>query len=290
MRFDSCSPCSSRLPCRRRMRRWCTASHRMPRSLTRRQADRLAARERRRAAGIFHPARRPHGHRLVAPRVSSWPTRRSSSATSSSRASSRRSIDETWEQPWGERRFVRNRCTEQRVTLREKTGPRRGLTVVFRVFDDGVGFRYEFPEQASLAQVDIVEELTEFDVAEAGHRMVDSGRRMESLRISLSEDAARRRSAQAHTPMTLKTASGVHIAIHEAALVDYAGMWLRRVSGQRLKAVLSPSSSGPAGEPQGAVRDAVAHAADRTTPRPACTCRTSSSISTSLTSSAMCPG
>jgi alpha-glucosidase len=38
----------------------------------------------------------------------------------------------------------------------------------------------------------------------------------------------------------------VHIAIHEAALVDYSAMWLRRVSGQRLKAVLSPSSSGPA--------------------------------------------
>ena len=62
---------------------------------------------------------------------------------------------------------MRNRCTELRVTLREKTGARRELTVVFRVFDDGVGFRYEFPEQATLSQVNIVEELTEFDIAES---------------------------------------------------------------------------------------------------------------------------
>ena len=77
-----------------------------------------------------------------------------------------RAIDETWEQPWGERRFVRNHCTEQRVTIREKTGAHRELIVVFRIFDDGVGFRYEFPEQAALTQVNIVDELTEFAVSE----------------------------------------------------------------------------------------------------------------------------
>ncbi|HEU4780783.1 MAG TPA: glycoside hydrolase family 97 protein [Steroidobacteraceae bacterium] len=155
-----------------------------------------------------------------------------------------RSIDETWEQPWGERRYVRNRCTEQRVTIREKTGERRSLTVVFRVFDDGVGFRYEFPEQATLATVNIVEELTEFAVAEPATAWWIPGgewNRYEYLynKTPLSE------LGQAHTPMTIKTASGLHIAIHEAALVDYAGMWLRRVTGQRLKAMLSPSSRGP---------------------------------------------
>ena len=131
---------------------------------------------------------------------------------------------------------MRNRCTEQRVTLREKTGARRALTVVFRVFDDGVGFRYEFPDQATLAQVDIVDELTEFAVAEPATAWWIPGgewNRYEYLynKTPLTE------LGQAHTPVTLKTASGLHIAIHEAALVDYAGMWLRRVSGQRLKAV-----------------------------------------------------
>ena len=133
-----------------------------------------------------------------------------------------------------------------RVTLREKTGQHRELGVVFRVFDDGVGFRYEFPEQAAAARrSNIVEELTEFAIAEPATAWWIPGgewNRYEYLynKTPLAEVG------QAHTPLTLKTASGLHIAIHEAALVDYAGMWLRRVSGQRLKAVLSPSSSGPA--------------------------------------------
>ncbi len=156
-----------------------------------------------------------------------------------------KAIDDTWEQPWGERRYVRNHCAELRVSLREKTGARRNLTVVFRVFDDGVGFRYEVPEQPALSQVNIVQELTEFDIAESATAWwIPAGEwnRYEYLyqKTPLAEVG------QAHTPLTLKTASGVHIAIHEAALVDYSAMWLRRVSGQRLKAVLSPSSSGPA--------------------------------------------
>jgi alpha-glucosidase len=153
-----------------------------------------------------------------------------------------RGFDDTWEQPWGERRFVRNRGNELRVVLKEKSG--RELVVVFRVFDDGVGFRYEFPDQQGLKQVNIVEELTEFHIAEPATAWWIPGgewNRYEYLynKTPLAE------LTQAHTPVTLKFASGVHVAIHEAALVDYAGMWLRRVEGQRLKAVLSPSSSGP---------------------------------------------
>ena len=153
-----------------------------------------------------------------------------------------RTLDDTWEQPWGERRFVRNHCTEMRVTLREKSG--RELGVVFRVFDDGVGFRYEFPDQPQLKRVDIVDELTEFAIAEpATAWWIPAGEwnRYEYLynRTPLAEVS------QAHTPVTLKLDSGLHVAIHEAALTDYASMWLRRVNGQRLKAQLSPSSTGP---------------------------------------------
>ena len=153
-----------------------------------------------------------------------------------------RSFDDTWEQPWGERRYVRDHGSEMRVSLREKYGHQ--LDVVFKVFDDGVGFRYEFPRQPALEQVNIVAELTEFDIAEpATAWWIPAGEwnRYEYLyqKTPLAE------LSQAHTPVTLKLASGVHIALHEAALVDYAGMWLRRVGGQRLKAQLSPSSSGP---------------------------------------------
>jgi alpha-glucosidase len=154
-----------------------------------------------------------------------------------------RALDDTWEQPWGERRFVRNHCNELRVTFTEKAGSERSLVVIFRVFDDGVGFRYEFPEQAQLKQVNIVEELTEFAIAEPATAWWIPGgewNRYEYLynKTPLTE------LGQAHTPVTLKLNSGVHVAIHEAALVDYSAMWLRRVGGQRLKAVLSPSSTG----------------------------------------------
>jgi alpha-glucosidase len=154
-----------------------------------------------------------------------------------------RTIDETWEQPWGESRFVRNHCNELKVRLRERAGAKRALDVVFRVFDDGVGFRYEFPEQASLKQVNIIDELTEFNILEkATAWWIPAGEwnRYEYLyeRTALGEVS------QAHTPVTVRTESGVHIAIHEAALVDYSAMWLRRVTGQRLKARLSPAGTG----------------------------------------------
>jgi alpha-glucosidase len=155
---------------------------------------------------------------------------------------SQRVIDENWEQPWGERRAMRNHCLEMRVALADKEG--RALDVVFRAFDDGVGFRYEFPRQASLETVNIVEELTEFAIAGSGTAWWIPGgewNRYEYLyrRTPIAEVA------QAHTPITMKLASGVHVSIHEAALVDYSGMWLRRVDGARFKAELAPASSGP---------------------------------------------
>ncbi|HUQ09657.1 MAG TPA: glycoside hydrolase family 97 protein [Steroidobacteraceae bacterium] len=155
----------------------------------------------------------------------------------------RRTIDETWELPWGERRLVRNHYNELRVHAAKTADRELGFDVVLRVFDYGLGFRYEFAENPRLAQLDIVQELTEFAVAEPATAWWIPGgewNRYEYLyqRTPLSEVS------QAHTPITLRTRSGLHLAIHEAALVDYAGMWVRRVTGQRLKAVLSPSSSG----------------------------------------------
>jgi alpha-glucosidase len=81
---------------------------------------------------------------------------------------STRSFDETWEQPWGEYRSIRNRYNELTVNLEEKSGDKRRMTVVFRVYDDGVGFRYEIPKHAKLTRVNIADELTEFNVAEGG--------------------------------------------------------------------------------------------------------------------------
>ncbi|MDR6093613.1 alpha-glucosidase [Stenotrophomonas sp. SORGH_AS321] len=157
--------------------------------------------------------------------------------------SSTRRFDETWEQPWGERRLTRNHYNELTVSLRQTTGDRRRLDVVFRVFDDGVGFRYVFPQQPGLAEAIIDEELTEFAIAQHSTAWwIPAGEPIHYeylyARTPLQEVPL------AHTPITLRSDSGLHVAIHEAALVDYAGMWLRRTDGQRLRAQLSPSAEG----------------------------------------------
>jgi alpha-glucosidase len=156
---------------------------------------------------------------------------------------STRSVDQTWEQPWGERRFVRDRHNELRATIQETTKAKRRFDVVFRVFDDGIGFRYEFAAQDALPQVTIDDELTEFVFArDATAWWIPAGEwnRYEYLynRTPLVEVS------QAHTPITLRTSDGLHLALHEAALVDYASMWARRVEGRRFKAQLSPASEG----------------------------------------------
>ena len=152
-------------------------------------------------------------------------------------------FDQTWEQPWGERRFIRNHYNELRARFTETINLKRAIDIVFRVYDDGVGFRYEFPDQPQMRDVRIDDELTEFDVAApATAWWIPAGEwnRYEYLynRTPLAEVG------QAHTPMTLRTDSGLYLSFHEAALVDYASMWLRRVEKQRLRAQLAPSSEG----------------------------------------------
>jgi len=160
-----------------------------------------------------------------------------------------RSVDVTWEQPWGERRFVRDQHKELRVRLRETKAPvpsvaPREFTVVFRVFDDGLGFRYEFPDQVSLRQINITDELTEFYLIDAETAWwIPAG---EWNRYEYLYNRTRAvEVGQAHTPTTFRTSTGLHIALHEAALVDYSAMWLRRVEGTRFKSTLSPSGTGP---------------------------------------------
>ncbi|GAB2494010.1 glycoside hydrolase family 97 protein [Pseudoxanthomonas sangjuensis] len=152
-------------------------------------------------------------------------------------------FDETWEQPWGERRFIRNHYNQMRVTLTENFKPFRHFDVVFRVYDDGLGFRYEFPEQENLKELKIGEELTEFDLAQDGTAWwIAAGEfnREEQLynRTTVGEVG------YAQTPITFRLADGTHLSIHEAALVDYSGMNLIHVEKRRLKAALTPGSDG----------------------------------------------
>lgn len=155
----------------------------------------------------------------------------------------RRSVDETWEQPWGERRLTRNHYNELTVQLAQTTAGGRRLDVVFRVHDDGLGLRYVFPQQPNLHEAIIDEELTEFAIAaESTAWWIPAG---EPIHYEyLYQRTPLREVPRVHTPLTLRSSDGLHVAIHEAALVDYAGMWLQRSEGQRLRAQLSPAAEG----------------------------------------------
>ncbi|TQU82545.1 hypothetical protein DB812_14120, partial [Xanthomonas perforans] len=158
-------------------------------------------------------------------------------------AQARQSHDDTWEQPWGETRLVRNHYNELRVSLGERDGAQRIFDVIFRVYDDGLGLRYHFPKQAGMREALIDEEVTEFAIAQpADAWWIPAG---EPIHYEyLYRHTPLNQVALAHTPLTLRTDSGLHIALHEAALVDYAGMWLRRTDNQRLRAQLSPAAEG----------------------------------------------
>ena len=150
--------------------------------------------------------------------------------------------DETWEMPWGEQREVRNHYNELIVSLRETDGKQRSLRIVFRAFDDGIGFRYEFPEQPGTDSLTILEEHTEFQLTGDHTAWWIPGdwdiyeHLYNTSRVS-SIDALSRRNhpdlAATHipvnavnTPVTLRTDDGLHLALHEADLTDYAGMTL----------------------------------------------------------------
>jgi len=72
--------------------------------------------------------------------------------------------NETWDMPWGEQREVKNHFNEIVINLREKNESQRGLNIYFRAYDDGVAFRYEFPEQDGLEEIIILDENTQFNL------------------------------------------------------------------------------------------------------------------------------
>ncbi len=155
------------------------------------------------------------------------------------------SHDETWEQPWGERRFVRDRHNELRVDFESAAGPARKFSVRVRVFDDGFGFRYEVPEQPGYGAVSITDELTEFrlDAEQPIKAWWIPGRRYnryEYLYNTTGLDAIH----LAHTPMTVRLPTGVHLSFHEAALVDYAAYVLDQRRDGVFRTNLTPWSDG----------------------------------------------
>jgi len=147
-------------------------------------------------------------------------------------------FDETWELPWGERRFVQNKYRELLIELK---GGADTLKVQFRLYDDGLGYRYIFPD--SVAGDEITEELTEFTLGAPGTAWwigARKGNRYEYLYETTPITSV----GLAHTPITFKLDSGTHVSLHEAALLDYSGMSLKRTKGRTFRADLSPNHKG----------------------------------------------
>jgi glucan 1,4-alpha-glucosidase len=158
------------------------------------------------------------------------------------KGSAKESFSETWETVWGEDRFVVNNFNELTLMLEETAAPNRRFRLVFRVYDDGLGFRYEFPEQEALGEVRILEENTEFRLT--GDHMCwwqpgdwDIYEHLYNTTRFTEIDAISKRDhpnlAQTYipnnavnTPVTMKTDDGIYLSFHEAALYDYSDMTL----------------------------------------------------------------
>ncbi|QMI80897.1 glycoside hydrolase family 97 protein [Bacteroides sp. CACC 737] len=151
-------------------------------------------------------------------------------------------FDETWEPVWGEVKQIRNHYNELAVTLNQKAQD-RNIIIRFRLFDDGMGFRYEFPLQKNLNYFVIKEERTQFamtgdhtafwipgDYDTQEYDYTES--KLSEIR-GLMKGAITPNSSQTpfsptgvQTSLQMKTADGLYINLHEAALVDYSCMHL----------------------------------------------------------------
>ncbi len=151
-------------------------------------------------------------------------------------------LDETWQPVWGETRDIRNHYNELLVELKQ-SATNRLVNVRFRVYDDGVGFRYEFPQQQHLVYFVIEEECTQFamtgnhtawwiagDYDTQEYDYTES--RLSEIR-GLMKGAITGNASQTsfsptgvQTSLQLKTDEGLYINLHEAALVDYSCMHL----------------------------------------------------------------
>ena len=177
----------------------------------------------------------------------------------------RDAVDNYWTPVWGEYNRVRNHYNEMTVTL-EQSETGRTMNIRFRLFNDGLGFRYELPLQRNMNYLTVKDELTEFNLTGNHKAFCIPGdydtNEFAYTTAPLSEIAAdmERRIAKksyeskaeggltVQTPLMLKSEDGVYLNIHEAALVDYAGMLLNVDDKHyKLSAHLTPDKLGKKG-------------------------------------------
>ena len=151
-------------------------------------------------------------------------------------------FDETWQPVWGEVKDIRNHYNELALTLKQ-AGTDRMMVIRFRLYDDGLGFRYEFPQQPDLNYFVIKEEHTQFAMAGDHKAFWIPGdydtqeystvtSRLSEIRGKMKEAITPNASQTPFSPtgvqtsLMMKSDDGLYINIHEAALVDYSCMHL----------------------------------------------------------------
>ena len=159
---------------------------------------------------------------------------------------SRSSKDETWNQVWGEDETVRNHYNELVVDFKEKSGSQRLMKVVFRVYNDGFGFRYILPNQPD-KEFCVMDELTEMNLAHDAKAWSIPSNHTEYFEGIYTADLLSKKDTVC-TPLTIEYEKDLFLTIHEAALEDYASLNLTPRAGNkgvvRLLAALTPWQNG----------------------------------------------
>lgn len=154
------------------------------------------------------------------------------------------SVDQQWSPVWGEVSSIRNQYREIALTLQDKKGTNTIVKIIFRVFNDGIGFRYEFPQQPALQHFIVKEEHSQFVVA-GNHKTFwipgdfDSNEyaynttrlsEIDALAAATKEPDIAVKSLiginAVQTPLLMKSDDGIYISLHEAALINYPAMHL----------------------------------------------------------------
>lgn len=148
-------------------------------------------------------------------------------------------LDQMWTQPWGENKKNRNHYNEMAVALQNQQGT--NLTLRFRLFNDGIGFRYEY-KVSTADSIFVTNELTSFNLKNDGVSWSIPANNETYELLYKTQKLSELRTA--NTPMTFKTVDGVYASIHEAALINFPEMTLQNIGGQELQASLAPWPDG----------------------------------------------
>ncbi len=152
--------------------------------------------------------------------------------------------EEIIEMPWGEDRYINNNYNEMAFYLAENKEEKRIFTIRFRVFDDGVAFRYEIPPQPKFQRITIKDELTEFNVDQNSIAWQIPAYQPDRYEYNYEKCSVFEITGSVHTPLTMHTPTGYYLSIHEAALYNYGSMTIRINSSNVLQSDITPLSDG----------------------------------------------